>query len=172
MEPLQILSNAKHFLLRVISQTPPAALSSSQVTYMLFVQILAETGNIHLSYLVFIPPYLSVLSAGGFPAVAAVPVCRPGPRSGSSSFCASGPSQPEPRDGLPLNSCWCNPTQTCSCCNISKSFLFRFHQCLKKSLLSFVQKKLNIYLHVFLYTVHMGLYYTHVQLIYIFTVNS
>lgn len=112
MEPFQILSHAKQFLLRAISQTSPAALSSSQLRqvtnkHILYTQctpalwVISSVEN-RLSRLH--PSFLSGLFAGGFPGPAGVPVCRSGPRGGSSSLCAPWPSQPQPRDGLPLNS--------------------------------------------------------------------
>lgn len=100
------MSLAKKFLLRAISLASPTALSSSQLK-----QVDRESARTHrhthcvITLTETLYPYLSFLS-GLLPvecvAPAGVPVCRRGPRGGSSSQCAPRPPQPKPRDGLPL----------------------------------------------------------------------
>lgn len=115
MEPFQILTHAKKFLLRAVPQVSPASLSSGQLRQVSSRRIHCSAttrlyGGSHLRWSLLSSSLLPVWSLSlslfplvGFPAPAGVPVCRSGPGGGGSSLSAPRPPQPQPGNGLPLN---------------------------------------------------------------------
>lgn len=142
---LQILNDAKKFLLSAIAETSPAALSSSQLT-----QVTTHITHCKLHICVKIFTHLSLVFG-----LAGVSVCRSGPGGVGGSVGAPQPSQPEPGDGLPLNMIFRAEPLTVTDDTAEKQTRSRcsYSSLVQKNSWNFVKKT---FIYIFLYiTLHM-----------------